>query len=115
MVTYITVPDMNDSFSRIVLENREYRIRFTYNGAGDYWTFGIYNTEENCILQRRKIVPVSPINHFDTGVDMPPGLFGCFTKLKKVGRNDFNNGNAQFAYIPWEELKEWRVKNGIVR
>lgn len=115
MILYITVPDMNDSFSRIVLEQKEYKIRFTYNGTGDYWTFGIYDPDKNNIMQHRKIVPTSPLNHFDVEPIMPPGLFGCFTNLEKVGRNDFKNGNAKFAYIPSADLKDWSESNGIIR
>ena len=41
MTTIIMPPDLHDSFSRVVLNNTEYLIRFTYNDAGDYWTFGL--------------------------------------------------------------------------
>ena len=43
MTVVITPPDMHDSFSRVVLNNTEYLIRFTYNDTGDYWTFGLYD------------------------------------------------------------------------
>ena len=36
----ISMPDMNDSFSRVVIKGREYLLRLTYNSTGDYWTFG---------------------------------------------------------------------------
>lgn len=115
MVVYMKPPDMNDSFSRIVLDNREYLIRFQYNGARDFWTYGIYDTEEKQIMQHRKIVPVSPLNHFDVQEGFPSGIFGCLTDLKKVGRKDFENGNAEFIYIPWEDLKDWSDLHGIIR
>lgn len=115
MALYITVPDMNDSFSRIVLDQKEYKIRFTYNGAGDYWTFGIYDSDKNIVMQHRKIVPSSPLNHFDIESNQPAGLFGCFTNLEKVGRNAFRDGNAKFAYIPWTDLEDWSERNGIIR
>ena len=35
MITVITVPDYNDSFSRVVLAGKEYLIRFSYNFSGD--------------------------------------------------------------------------------
>ncbi len=33
---YITVPDMNDSVSSLTIADKEYLIRFTYNGTGDF-------------------------------------------------------------------------------
>ena len=38
---YIDVPDHNDSFSRVVLEDREVLLRFTYNAREDYWAGGV--------------------------------------------------------------------------
>lgn len=115
MIEYIQVPDMNDSYSRVILLRKEYLIRFMYNGAYDYWTFGVYDMERNVLLQQRKIVPISPLTHFDVSVNIPQGVFGCFTKLKKVGRDDFRTKKAEFAFIPWIDLEEWRVQNDIIR
>lgn len=115
MIEYIQVPDMNDSFSRVILCRQEYLLRFLYNGTYDYWSFGVYDTEKNILLQQRKIVPVSPLTHFDVSVAIPQGIFGCFTNLKRVGRTDFRDGNAEFAFIPWEDLEEWKVRNEIIR
>lgn len=114
MVEYINVPDMNDSFSRAVLCRKEYLLRFLYNGAFDYWTFGVYDTGKNILLQHRKIVPLSPLTHFDMSVNIPQGAFGCFTNLKRVGRNDFRDKKAEFAFIPWEDLEEWRTRNEVI-
>lgn len=115
MITYIKVPDMNDSYSRIVLNNEEYLIRFSYNAAYDYWTFGIYDPEKNPLLQHRKIVPIAPLNHFDVSEKFPDGIFGCFTKQTKVRRDDFKNAYADFAFIPWKDLEKWREKHGVIR
>jgi len=115
MVTYIRVPNMNDSFSRVILCQQEYLVRFTYNGIYDYWSFGVYDMDKNILLQQRKIVPLAPLTHFDLSVHIPQGVFGCFTNLKHVGRKDFLNGNAEFAFIPWEDLEEWRTRNEIIR
>ncbi|WP_277934740.1 phage baseplate plug family protein [Parablautia intestinalis] len=115
MMEYIQVPDMNDSFSRVILCQKEYLIRFLYNGEHDYWSFGVYDTGKNILLQHRKIVPVAPLTHFDVSVHIPQGIFGCFTNLKHVGRKDFANGNVEFAFIPWEDLEVWRKENEIIR
>lgn len=115
MIEYIQVPNMNDSFSRVILCRQEYLIRFMYNGTCDYWLFGVYDKNKRILLQHRKIVPLCPLTHFDVSVGIPQGIFGCFTNLKHVGRNDFLSGKAEFAFIPWEDLEEWRAKNEIIR
>lgn len=115
MILYIKPPNMNDSLSRLVLDNKEYLARFTYNSSADFWTFAIYDTEERIILQHRKIVPVSPLNNFDVQAAMPSGIFGCLTDQQHIGRDSFKNGSAEFVYIPWNDLKEWSEENGIIR
>ncbi len=115
MMEYIVVPDRNDSFSRIILGRQEYLLRFLYNGSYDYWSFGVYSTGKQPLLQQRKIVPLSPLTHFDISEKMPQGIFGCLTKLKYVGRNDFRDGRAEFVFIPWEDLEVWKKENGIIR
>lgn len=79
---YIQIPDMNDSFSRVVLCRKEYLVRFLYNGEYDYWSFGVYDTGKNILLQHRKIVPLSPLTHFDTSVRIPQGDIWMFYKLE---------------------------------
>lgn len=98
----ITVPDFNDSFSRVVLSGTQYLIRFSYIDTFDYWTFGLYTTLQEPIVEGIKIVPRFPLNLFFNNRNMPNGVFGVFTELEKVGRDDFLNGKAIFAYIPAE-------------
>lgn len=43
---YIKVPDMNDSMSTLSIDGVEYLLRFTYNEKYDYWSFGLYSSEE---------------------------------------------------------------------
>ena len=57
MITVIQVPEYNDSFSRVVLSGKEYLIRFSYNYAGNYWTFGIYDGNRSPYVAGIKIVP----------------------------------------------------------
>lgn len=99
---YITieVPDMNDSVSSIVLCGKQYRIRFTYNQAKDFWTFGLYNSLMEPIRIGVKIVPKFPLNLF-WGTDIAPvGVFGVQTELERIGRNDFVDGKAKFIFGP---------------
>lgn len=106
---YINVPDMNDSIGRITLSEKDYYIRFTWNSTYDYWSFGIYETDMTPILTGSKIVPLSPLTYYyQTITDFPDGIFGAFTTLDNIGRNDFVDNKAKFAYIPNSELKGWK-------
>lgn len=96
----IEVPDMNDSVSRIVLNNKAYLIRFTWNDTGEYWKFGLYNSQNEPIVIGIKIVPRYPLNLFYGVTKLPDGIFGVMTKLDKIGRRDFIDGKAQFIFCP---------------
>ena len=98
----IEVPDMNDSVSRIVLSGKAYLIRFTYNDTCDYWKFSLDDTQNEPIALGIKIVPRFPLNVFYGVTKLPDGVFGVMTKLDRIGRNDFLNGNAQFIFCPVE-------------
>lgn len=104
---YIEVPDENDSLSRIVLSDIEYFIRFTYNSKYDYWSFAIYDIEEEPILTSVKIVPMINLTHFYDSSDLPDGMFGCFSDVEHIGYDSFQTGKAQFVYIPNSELEGW--------
>ena len=111
-VLYIHVPDLEDSFSRIVLEGRSYLIRFTYNGARDRWSFGLYNMQKAPIAIGLPIVPQFPLNMQIVHGDFPPGVFGVYSDLEHVGRDDFLAGRARFAYMPNDRED---VSDGAVR
>lgn len=96
----IEVPDMNDSVSRVVLGGKQYLIRFTWNDTGGYWCFGISDALGNPILVGVKVVPRFPLNLFYGIAKLPEGVFGVFTELERVGRSDFKDGKASFAFIP---------------
>ena len=101
----IEVPDMNDSVSRVVLAGNAYLIRFTYNDTCDYWKFSLYNSQNEPIVLGIKIVPRFPLNVFYGVTKLPDGVFGVMTKLDRIGRNDFINGNAKFVFCPVEITK----------
>lgn len=100
--TIIDVPDKNDSVSRIVLNKIAYRIRFTWNDRGQYWKFGLYDSQMTPIVIGIKIVPNFPLNVFYGVTKLPNGVFGVMTKLERIGRNDFVNGKAKFIFCPVE-------------
>lgn len=97
----ITVPDMNDSVSRVVLKGKQYLIRFTYNDTGGYWCFGLSDALGAPIVTGVKIVPRFPLNVFYYAMaELPIGVFGVMTELDKVGRKDFVDGKAKFIFAP---------------
>ena len=95
----IFVPDMNDSFSRAVLDGAEYLLRFTWNHAEERWYFGIYTTLREPVVQGLKLVPQFPVNIQYIDERLPSGIFGVYTTLDSVGRSDFTEGRAVFAYV----------------
>ena len=98
----IEVPDQNDSISRVVLSDEYYQIRFTYNDTYDYWSFGIYDDMGEPMAIGIKIVPQAPLNLFFGVNVLPDGIFGVFSNLDRIGRNDFKDGKATFIYAPVE-------------
>ena len=103
---YIKVPDMNDSVSQITIDETEYLIRFTYNGKGDYWNFGIMDIDNNPIVAMTKIVPNFPLTHFFNYTALPNGIFGALSSEERITRNSFVDEKAEFVYIPWAEVEE---------
>ena len=98
--TIIEVPDMNDSKSRVVLNGTAYIIRFTYNDTGDFWKFGLYSSLDEPIAIGIKIVPNFPLNLFYGVTKLPDGIFAVKAQLKRIGRNDFKDGKAEFIFCP---------------
>lgn len=96
----IEVPDRNDSVSRIVLGGVQYMIRFTWNDTGGYWCLGLSDALGEPILMGVKVVPSFPLNLFFGIAELPDGAFGVYTELERIGREDFKNGKAAFAFIP---------------
>ena len=96
----ISVPDMHDSFSRVVLDNVQYLIRFTWNEKARRWTFGLYTMQREAIVQGIKLVPRFPLNLQIVDDRFPTGVFGVYSDFDYIGRNDFIEGKAAFSYIP---------------
>lgn len=101
----IYVPDMNDSFSRVLLDGTEYLLQFTWNDTKGRWYFGVYTVLREPIVQGLKLVPQFPINMQYIDKRLPSGIFGVYTNLEAVGRSDFANGKAVFAFVSSKEAK----------
>lgn len=98
--TIITVPDMNDSFSRVVLGGSAFLLRFTWNDTAGRWMWGCYTTDRAPIIEGVRVIPSFPLNIFCGRPGLPDGAFGVISERESVGRQDFINGNAQFVFIP---------------
>jgi hypothetical protein len=96
----IMPPDYNDSFSKVVFGGREFLLRFTWLDTQKRWTYGIYDVFRNPIVQGVKLVPNFPLDLQYVDKRLPGGVIGVYSKLAAVGREDFKNGKAIFAYIP---------------
>jgi len=95
----IAVPDMNDSFSRVALDGAQYLIRFTWNDTARRWSFGLFTAQREPLAQGVRMVPRFPLNLQIVDDRFPAGAFGVFSDFESVGRDDFANGNAAFAYL----------------
>ena len=84
---YIKVPDMNDSYSTLSIDDKVYLLRFTYNERYDYWSFGLYDNKRTPLIA------------------MTDGIFGCISDSEKVGRYAFRDKTAEFVYIPNKETE----------
>ena len=101
-ITEISVPDHNDSFSRVVLGGVQYQIRFTWSDAAGRWSFGLYTMQKEPIAIGIKLVPRFPLNLQIVDERHPAGAFGVYSDYEAIGRRDFMEGRASFAYIPAE-------------
>jgi hypothetical protein len=102
----ISVPNLNDSFSKVVLDGEEYLLRFTWNDTAERWSFGIYTAMREPIVQGLKIVPKFPLNLQYNDERLPNGIFGVYSRLDVIGRDDFSEGRAVFAYIQNDEASD---------
>ena len=100
----IAVPDLNDSFSRVVLDQVAYLIRFTWNDTAKRWSFGLYTTLKEPIAIGLRMIPQFPLNLQIVSESFPLGIFGVYSELEKIGRDDFKNGKAVFAYISARQI-----------
>lgn len=98
---------LNDGFYSVMLDNKQYHLRLTYNDIFNYWSFGVYDSDKQPIVVGRKLIRGFPINVFDKDkLGMPPGLFYVDCPDEEVGHDDLQSGKAKFYYITAEERKE---------
>lgn len=101
---YIKVPDMNDSMSSISIDGVLYYLRFTYNETADLWSVGIYNKNRSPVVAMTRIVPNFPLFFYYRGEELPDGIWACLSNKEHIGRQTFNDGDAEFCYVPNVEV-----------
>jgi hypothetical protein len=106
MIIEITVPDLNDSFSRIILDGKQRLIRFSWNDFARRWSFGLYSMQKEPIAIGLRMMPLFPLNLQIVDPEFPSGIFGVKTKLTAIERHDFVNKKAAFVYIPRAVIQE---------
>ena len=57
MAIGIGVPDAASSTQTITLAKKSYTINFNYNSRFDFWSFSLYDSEDNVIVEGEKIMP----------------------------------------------------------
>ena len=99
-VIEISVPDLNDSFSSVVLCGVQYLIRFTWNEYAQRWSFGLYTSQKEPLAVGIRLVPRFPINIQLVNDRLPDGVFGVYSDQDTIGRRDFIDDKATFTFIP---------------
>ena len=98
MLYKINVPDYDDSISLAIIGEVRCRLRFRWDTVGEFWEFGVYDTEFNPIFQGIKVVPNFPLNLFSGHVEFSNGYFYVNTNEQRLTRDSFKNGLAVFMF-----------------
>lgn len=96
----------NHSFLQ-VLDNKTYKFDFLYNSIGDFWTFDLYDDNDNLIVGSVKIIANYPLLFYFAYDELPDGDIFCeiYDKTKRINRNSFVSGEAKLYYLTREEIE----------
>ena len=100
----ISVPQLNDSLSRIVLDGKECFLRFSWNTEGEFWSFAIWKSWDTALVSGIKVVPNYPLTETVNASGMPQGVFAALSNKTAIGKEDFWNGLASFVYASPDEV-----------
>ena len=100
----ITLIDANDFVLSTTLDNDSFKLRFSWNDTGAYWTLGIMDDKSNSIIRNIKLVPNYPLLAQHRISSLPKGEFICVTSNAAIARDDFIDSKAHFVYVPEDEL-----------
>lgn len=104
----ITIPDLNDSMVRIILDNTLYWLHFSWNSRG-FWSMGIYDKDSTAVVEGIKLVPNFPLTLQYRRPQLPAGEFLVTVqddRTDTLGREDFKNMKAALVYVTAGELHE---------
>lgn len=105
----LEIPMKNfSSFTQeVTLDNVPYRLTFTWNTRGEFWSLGIADrARNNLITGIRLVLNYEMLQHYP-GRDLPPGaLFVIDPKSNaRIGRYDFfNDRQLKVVYVPEDEV-----------
>lgn len=103
----VTIPfgDSPSSFVDVSIQDFVYRFRYTYNTRFDYWSLGIYDTEDNVLIEGLKIVLNYNIIGQYVDRNLPKGKIIAIRindTTEKITRDELLNGNVLLSFF--EEL-----------
>ena len=102
MIT-ITLPDENDFILSATLDRETFRLHFAWNDTAAFWSMGIWDSKDNVMIERMRLVPNYPLLAQYRRPTLPKGEFLCITPAETIARDDFTGGKAKFVYVPEAE------------
>lgn len=90
------------SFVDIAIQNFVYRFRYKYNARFDYWALGIYDTDDNILIEGLKIVLNYNIiaQYVDRG--LPQGKIIAIRindSTDRITRDELLNGSVLLSFF----------------
>lgn len=104
-----SIPFRNESSFReqIQLDGEIFFLNFSWNALNEFWTFDVFNIDENPIIYGVKIVADFPLLTFVRSAQMPKGNFICQNIVRGddvIKRFDMNQKFSLFYYSESEIL-----------
>lgn len=99
----ITFNDDNDVVFDISIEGTLYKFRMTWNDEGYFWTFHLWDKDDNVLLANVKVVPNFPLLFNKHCFNIPSGEFLVITKQTVLDRDAFADERASLVYLTEEE------------
>lgn len=107
-----SIPRMYDYMQQVELEKNIYYIRLTLNVTKDYWSFSLYDSKKNPIVEMMRLVPDFELLYGVTDRRLPKGTFGVVTNKEVIKAESLFNGDATLVYFEAGELEEDSGGNG---
>ena len=101
-MTRITFNDANDLVVSVALDNVIYKLRITWNSFGGFWTFHLWDNENNPIITNVKVVRNFPLLLNKHCFNVPRGELLVLSK-SELTRDSFQDGTATFIYVTESE------------